>query len=88
MDPICLSIKCPSHLIRAPRLSTLLKCIGISFFLFFFFPRDRVSLSSPGCPGTHFVDQAGLELRNSPVSASTTAQLALAFLRIKLISLR
>jgi hypothetical protein len=32
--------------------------------------RDRVSLCSPGCPGTHFVDQAGLELRNPPVSAS------------------
>jgi hypothetical protein len=32
--------------------------------------RDRVSLCSPGCPGTHSVDQAGLELRNSPASAS------------------
>jgi hypothetical protein len=32
--------------------------------------RDRVSLCSPGCPGTHFVDQAGLELRNLPASAS------------------
>jgi hypothetical protein len=31
---------------------------------------DRVSLCSPGCPGTHFVDQAGLELRNLPASAS------------------
>jgi hypothetical protein len=30
---------------------------------------DRVSLYSPGCPGTHFVDQAGLELRNLPASA-------------------
>jgi hypothetical protein len=29
-----------------------------------------VSLCSPGCPGTHSVDQAGLELRNSPASAS------------------
>jgi hypothetical protein len=28
-------------------------------FLFFW---DRVSLYSPGCPGTHFVDQADLEL--------------------------
>jgi hypothetical protein len=46
--------------------------------------RDRVSLHSPGCPETHFVDQAGLELRNPPASASqvlglkasaTTAQL-------------
>jgi hypothetical protein len=36
----------------------------------FFFSRDRVSLYSPGCPGTHFVDQAGLELRNPPASAS------------------
>jgi hypothetical protein len=31
---------------------------------------DRVSLCGPGCPGTHSVDQDGLELRNSPVSAS------------------
>jgi len=31
---------------------------------------DKVSLYSPGCPGTHFVDQAGLELRNPPASAS------------------
>jgi hypothetical protein len=30
---------------------------------------DRVSLYSPGCPGTHFVDQAGLKLRNLPASA-------------------
>jgi hypothetical protein len=33
-------------------------------------PWDRVSLCSPGCPGTHFVDQAGLELKNLPASAS------------------
>ncbi|GAB1303282.1 Oral-facial-digital syndrome 1 protein homolog [Apodemus speciosus] len=30
----------------------------------------KVSLYSPGCPGTHCVDQAGLELRNPPASAS------------------
>jgi hypothetical protein len=41
-----------------------------SFFFFVLFFRDRVSLCSPGCPGTHFVDQAGLELRNPPASAS------------------
>jgi hypothetical protein len=46
------------------------------FFLFvclFWFGlvfRDRVSLCSPGCPGTHSVDQAGLEIRNPPASAS------------------
>jgi hypothetical protein len=45
----------------------------LSFFLFFFFFlvfRDRVSQYSPGCPETHSVDQAGLELRNPPASAS------------------
>jgi hypothetical protein len=40
-----------------------------NFVLFLFF-RDRISLYSPGCPGTHSVDQAGLELRNLPASAS------------------
>jgi hypothetical protein len=44
------------------------------FFLFF---RDRVSLCSPGCPETHFVDQAGLELRNPPASASASQVLGL-----------
>jgi hypothetical protein len=45
----------------------------------------RVSLYSPGCPGIHSVDQAGLELRDPPTFASqvlglkacaTTARLA------------
>jgi hypothetical protein len=40
-----------------------------NFFYFLVF-RDRVSLCSPGCSGTHSVDQAGLELRNPPASAS------------------
>jgi hypothetical protein len=31
---------------------------------------SRVSVCSPDCPGTHFIDQAGLELRNLPASAS------------------
>jgi hypothetical protein len=44
---------------------------GLVFgFVFVFVFRDRVSLYSPGFPGTHFVDQAGLELRNPPASAS------------------
>jgi hypothetical protein len=42
----------------------------VLFGWFSFFFLDRVSLYSPGCPGTHFVDQAGLELRNPPASAS------------------
>ena len=33
-------------------------------------PQDRVSLYSPGCPGTRSVDQAVLKLRNPPASAS------------------
>jgi hypothetical protein len=45
----------------------LYSSLGSFFFLVF---QDRVSLYSPGCPGTHFVDQAGLELRNLPASAS------------------
>jgi hypothetical protein len=32
--------------------------------------QDRVSLCSPGCPGTHSVDHAGFKLRNPPASAS------------------
>ena len=42
-------------------------CLFVCLVLVF---RDRVSLCSPGCPGTHFVNQAGLELRNPPASAS------------------
>jgi hypothetical protein len=41
----------------------------IFYFFFFGFSR-QVSLYSPGCSGTHFVDQAVLELRNLPASAS------------------
>jgi hypothetical protein len=41
-------------------------CLFVCLFVF----RDRVSPGSPGCPGTHFVDQTGLELKNPPVSAS------------------
>ena len=41
------------------------------FYLFIFLIFwDRVSLYSPGCPGTYSVDQSGLELRNPPASAS------------------
>jgi hypothetical protein len=49
-------------------LASFLFCLFLVFGFFFF--QDRVSLCSPGCPGTHFVDQAGLELRNPPASAS------------------
>ena len=42
---------------------------GVGFGCF----QDRVSLCSPCCPGTHSVDQAGIELRNLPASASQSA---------------
>jgi hypothetical protein len=52
-------------------LGKVVKLQTLTFFFFFFLVfRDRVSLCSLGCPGTHFVDQAGLELRNPPASAS------------------
>jgi hypothetical protein len=60
----------PYFLRQAFLLLLLLLLLFFFFFFFFFFFRDRVSLCSPGCPGTHIVDQAGLELRNPPASAS------------------
>jgi hypothetical protein len=46
------------------------KLIKRTNFFFFLVLPDRVSLCSPGCPGTHFVDQVILKLRNLPASAS------------------
>ncbi|GAB1294850.1 Protein TOPAZ1 [Apodemus speciosus] len=58
---------------------TLLGRIGISAVYFYhrllLWTKDRVSLCSPGCPGTHPVDQADLELRNLPASASQVLRL-------------
>jgi hypothetical protein len=57
------------------QLST--KLLSVFFVLFFvslfgclFVFSRGVSLCSLGCPGTHSVDQAGLELRNPSASAS------------------
>jgi hypothetical protein len=47
---------------------SLALCLFVCLFVCLF--QGRVSLYSPGCPGTHFVDQAGLELRNPPASVS------------------
>jgi hypothetical protein len=44
--------------------------IYLFIYLFILVFRDRVSLYRPGCPGSHFVDQAGLKFRNLPASAS------------------
>jgi hypothetical protein len=53
------------------------------FFSFFFFLFGRVSLYSPGCPGTHSVDQAGLELRNPLASACKVVWLSLSVLFVR-----
>jgi hypothetical protein len=74
----CHCPKCLEYLERRSQISCLgffLFCFVLFFFFFFFFFfflvfQDRVSLYSPGCPGTHSVDQDGLELRNPPASAS------------------
>jgi hypothetical protein len=55
------------ELVRKLRTCFLSLSLCLSLSLFF---RDRFSLCSPGCPGTHSVNQAGLELRNLPASAS------------------
>jgi hypothetical protein len=49
--------------------------VGWFWFVLILGFQDRVSLCSPGCPGTHSVDQAGLELRNPPASASRVLEL-------------
>ena len=48
-----------------------------SLFVCLFVFRDRVSQCSPGCSGTHSVDQAGLKLKNPPASASLSVPLPL-----------
>jgi hypothetical protein len=48
---------------------------GGRIFGFVFVSQDRVSLYSPGCPGTHSEDQAGLKLRNLPASTSQVLEL-------------
>jgi hypothetical protein len=49
----------------------VLFCFCFCFCFFFFFGFFETGfLCSPGCPGTHSVDQAGLKFRNSPASAS------------------
>jgi hypothetical protein len=48
----------------------LVFCLFCFLLLLLLLFQVRVSLYSPGCVGTHFVDQYGLELRNLPASAS------------------
>jgi hypothetical protein len=63
-----LSLTCPSAF-----FSYFFK---IFIYLFIFFETGLLSLYSPGCPGTHFVDQAGLKLRNPPASETVSLSCA------------
>jgi hypothetical protein len=45
------------------------------FFVVVFVFQARISLCSSGFPRTHSVDQAGLELRNPPTTASQVLEL-------------
>jgi hypothetical protein len=62
----------PSLLWRAHNLVSIFHNMALvsNFFCSVWFFRDRVSLCSSGCPETHSVDQAGLELRDLPLFAS------------------
>jgi hypothetical protein len=67
--PACVCV-CACLEVRG-QLECLALLLSILFLFFFFgFFQDKVSLCSPGWPGTHSVDQAGLKLRNLPASAS------------------
>jgi hypothetical protein len=55
-------------------------CAGCSqtvffFVFFFFFETGFLCIVLVGCPGTHSVDQAGLQLRNPSASASRELRL-------------
>jgi hypothetical protein len=63
-DELCREKNLPGNVVSWNKLASN---NWIRFFSFF---GDRVSLSSPGYPGTHSVDQAGLELKNPLASAS------------------
>jgi hypothetical protein len=60
---MCVCVCAHTHTHTHTHIYILFKNLFLAF-------RDRVSLYSPGCPGTHFVDQAGLKFRNPLASAS------------------
>ena len=58
-------------LILSYMFNQVLFCFVLLFYCFVLFCfRDRVSVCSPGCPGTHSVEQASFELRNLLAFAS------------------
>ena len=83
---MCSLTRLLAHSLARSLACSLTRLLACSLFVL-----DRVSLCSPGCLGTHSVDQTGLELRDPPVSASpvlvlevcaTTSQKAFSYLRL------
>ena len=52
------------------KLIVEIKNVKVEILFLFFVFQDGVSQCSPGCLGTHSVDQVGLECRNPPASDS------------------
>lgn len=52
------------------KLIVEIKNVKVEILFLFFVFQDGVSQCSPGCLGTHSVDEADLEFRNQPASAS------------------
>jgi hypothetical protein len=63
----CLSVGASSLL---PSLTVTSFCLFVCLFF-----KTGFLCVAPGCPGTHSIAQAGLELRNLPVSASQVLEL-------------
>jgi hypothetical protein len=63
---------CIRDSLPSPPLFSSLLFSSLLFFSLLFY---RIFLRSPGCPGTHPVDQAGLELRDPPGFASQVLEL-------------
>ena len=59
-SPSCSGPACSSPALSAPPPSLCLFTKETNSLIFLSFFEDRVSLHSPGCPGIHSVDQAGL----------------------------
>ena len=64
------AVSCP-HQQGAEALTAAVPVVFLwVMFVCLFVLRQGFSVYSPGCPGTHSVDQTGLELRNPPAFAS------------------
>jgi hypothetical protein len=73
----------PNEPAAGPEQPVFSELVVVLFLVFW----DRVSSCSLGCPGTHSVDWAGLELRDLPASASQVLGLISLFLKAESLNL-